>query len=299
MSFHPEVILVPTDYSETAGHALTFAQRLALDFGATLYLVHVQVLLEGQEFDEALKTQIEALSRHVEDDARGRVEKIPDSFRVHGKVVRGLDVAESLLETGSEIGADLIVMGTNGRRGLRNLLLGSVAEEILRTAPIPVISVRKDANIDERSAGSILLPHDFSSCSTDAMEMARDWARMLNARITLLHAVEPVIYPEFYAVNIMPEDIVSSIEDKSWKALQELAEGVFSGLETEIKVVRDHGVEAILSEADPKHYDLIIMGNRGLSGFQHLLLGSVVEGVVRRAEIPVLSVRQKRENDPS
>ena len=58
MSRLPKSIMVPTDFSETAEHALRFAQHLALDFGAELHLVHVQVLLEGQEQDEAAHQEI-------------------------------------------------------------------------------------------------------------------------------------------------------------------------------------------------------------------------------------------------
>lgn len=295
MNLIPKSILVPTDFSETADHALQYAQHLALDFGAELHLVHVQVLLEGQEQDDALEEEISRMRERLEEDCRGRVEQLPPNFRIESHLKRGLAVAESILEVIDEYKVDLIVIGTHGRRGLRHLLLGSVAEEILRTADVPVLTVRRGANIEESSAGSILIPHDFSERSDEAVNLGIEWAHALNLRITLLHAVEPIVYPEFYAVNLMPVEVQSDVEKRARKALEELVQERMKGLEVSIEIVNDRASEAILSSADANNQDLIIMGNRGLSGFEHLLLGSVVESVARQAEIPVLSVRGRQD----
>ena len=294
MNLLPKSILVPTDFSETAEQALRFAQRLALNLGAELHLVHVQVLLEGQEQDEALEEEITRMRERLEEDCRGRVEQLPENFQIQSHLKRGLAVAESISESINEYKADLVVIGSNGRRGLRHLLLGSVAEEILRTAEIPVVSVRRGANIEETSAGSILIPYDFSSRSDEALGLGIQWARALGLKVTLLHAVEPIVYPDFYAVNAMPIEVLSDVEERAQKALKELAEKRMKGIEYAIEVVHDRAAEAVLSAAKADRQDLIIMGNRGLSGLEHLLLGSVVEAVVRRAEIPVLSVRSNR-----
>lgn len=291
MNTLPKSILVPTDFSESSDHALQFAQHLALDFGAVLQLVHVQVLLEGQEGDEALEMEISRMRERLEEDCRGRVDQLPENFRIHSHLKRGLAVAESILESAQECRADLIVIGTNGRRGLRHLLLGSVAEEILKTAEIPVMTVRRGADIEESSAGSILIPYDFSARSDEALNVGVEWARALSLRITLLHAIEPVVYPELYAVDLMPAEVLGNVEKKARKALEELAGTRMNGIDVSIEIVHDRAVEAILSAAEISRQDFIVMGNRGLSGLEHLLLGSVVEGVARRAEIPVLSVR--------
>jgi nucleotide-binding universal stress UspA family protein len=140
----PEIrrMLCPVDFSEASENALDFAVDLASKFGAEIHLVHVYQLpvyalpdgavMAGPEFTTRVTTELEkglsALARRREGAkmATHLVEGIP-----YREVVRMAD----------EIGADMIVMGTHGRTGIRHLLLGSVAERVVRSAKIPVITV--------------------------------------------------------------------------------------------------------------------------------------------------------------
>ena len=81
------------------------------------------------------------------------------------------------------------------------------------------------------------------------------------------------------------------IEERSLEAMKAAAAEQLEGVSFTLEVVTGRAVDAILDAADPARQDLVIMGTRGLSGLQHLLLGSVAEGVVRRSRIPVLTVR--------
>ncbi len=293
MTLVPSSILVATDFSTNADHALDFARRLAGVFGAEIHLVHVRILLEGRQQSQELQRELERLDiqhdRQTEEALAKHAGQTGSGVRTH--LVRGLSVSESLLESALDLQCDLVVMGTHGRRGLRHLLLGSVAEEIVRTATVPVITVRESADTDERSAGSILVAHDFSERSTAAVAVAREWALALGAEVHLLHVVEPVVYPEFYAVDVMPDEVLHRIEERSVEAMEAAAAEQLQGVPHSLEVVSGRAVDAILDAADPERFDLVIMGTRGLSGLQHLLLGSVAEGVVRRSGIPVLTVR--------
>jgi nucleotide-binding universal stress UspA family protein len=289
----PRSILVPTDFSANAEHALWFALRLARVFDAEVHLVHVRILLEGHRQTEELQRELELIEAQNDEHTMAALDRRAgvDDAVVHTHLVRGLSVSESLIEVARDLGCDLVVMGTHGRRGLRHLLLGSVAEEVLRTAEMKVITVRESADTDERSAGSILVPHDFSERSKKALDVARLWAQALDASVTLLHVVEPLVYPEFYAVDAMPEDVQQEVEERSWEALREVAAEHLDGIEHEVKVVSGRATEVILDQALADRCDLVVMATRGLSGIEHLLLGSVAEGVVRRSEVPVLTVR--------
>jgi nucleotide-binding universal stress UspA family protein len=297
MAAIPRSILVATDFSTVADHALGFARRLAAVFDAEIHLVHVRVLLDGTHRNEDLQRELERLDaendRETEETLARHAEA--DDVVIHPRLARGLAVTETLLETASELGCDLIVAGTHGRRGLRHLLLGSVAEELIRTSPIPVLTVREQADTDESDAGSILVTHDFSPRSEAAVAVAREWALTLGSKVTLLHVVEPVVYPEFYAVDVMPEEILHRVEERSLEAMRKTADERLRDVPHSVDVRTGPAVDVILDEADPSRHDVVIMGTRGLSGLQHLLLGSVAEGVVRRSRIPVLTVREPGE----
>ena len=297
MTLVPSSILVATDFSANADHALDFACRLAGIFGAEVHLVHVRILLEGRQQNQDLQRELERLDANHDRQTEDALAKHAEQGRVgvHTHLVRGLSVSESLLESALDLQCDLMVMGTHGRRGLRHLLLGSVAEEIVRTATVPVITVRESADTEECSAGSILVSHDFSQRSEAAVAVAREWALALGAEVHLLHVVEPVVYPEFYAVDVMPDEVLHRIEERSVEAMEAAAAAQLQGVTHTFEVVTGRAVDAILDVADPARFDLVIMGTRGLSGLQHLLLGSVAEGVVRRSRLPVLTVRAAEE----
>jgi nucleotide-binding universal stress UspA family protein len=139
-------ILVPTDFSPPAARALDEAAALARLFGASVTLVHVYGLPVPITNDGAAYGQnlIEAL----DETARANLAAARDELRRHTPGAPPIDVKALLGFAADEIVAeaqrghfDLIVMGTHGRTGIKHLLLGSVAERVVRTAPVPVLTV--------------------------------------------------------------------------------------------------------------------------------------------------------------
>jgi len=144
-------VLCPTDFSACAQAAVPIACSLARDYGATLILLHVRPMpvsvigefgalpSEPREPDESLKAGMRGC---VPADFRGAVEcQLQDG-----------DAAEEILKTAEGRHCDLIVLGTHGRTGLRRILVGSVAETVLRKAPCPVLTIKSTAS--ERSVTS-------------------------------------------------------------------------------------------------------------------------------------------------
>ena len=108
----------------------------------------------------------------------------------------------------------------------------------------------------------------------------------------MLHAVEPVVYPEFYAVDLLPDEMIRRLTERSEEALSKTAETLLAGVasvRSEVRVGR--AGDCIVTEATPESHDLVIMGTRGLSVLEHLLIGSVAENVLRRCAVPLLAVR--------
>jgi len=135
-------ILHPTDFSECADTAFQFACSLARDYGARLCLLHVGkrpvvTPVEGaaapgepEQYREELTTRLHEL--------RAENLKIP----VEHYLIFGGNPGTTIIEVAQRTGADLIVMGTHGRKGLGRLLMGSVAERVVRDAPCPVVVVK-------------------------------------------------------------------------------------------------------------------------------------------------------------
>jgi nucleotide-binding universal stress UspA family protein len=138
-------ILCPVDYSVCSNEALKYAVSIAVRDKAKLYLIHViDVRMYGHEAplsfempkpsEETLKKVKKELADNVLKQAKGEIE-------VETMVTTGIPAVE-ILNLAKEKGADLIVMGTHGRTGIAHVVIGSVAENVVRKAPCPVLTVR-------------------------------------------------------------------------------------------------------------------------------------------------------------
>ncbi len=157
----PSVILVPTDFGEAAGCALDYAIELAKKFGAEVVILHsFEIPLIGFP-DGAMVATAELTSRIVE-SAQEALDKAVLARKGSGVTVRAIlkqgDPWQMVLATIQETGAGMVVMGTHGRKGLPRALLGSVAEKVVRTAPVPVLIVHANdaeaAKVAARPAAS-------------------------------------------------------------------------------------------------------------------------------------------------
>ncbi len=293
MSSIPKKILVATDFSTTADMAEKTAYQLASHLKAELDLVHVRVILEDPLMAEEQQMEIERMMSATDEAtrqafARDRTKDPGVTARTH--LIRSVSATEAIIATASDLDSDLIVMGTHGRRGIKHLLLGSVAENVIRSVDRPVLTVRPDTAFPAHGPKRILVAHDFSDQSANAIQAAGDWARAFAAEVTLLHVVEPVVYPEFYAINALSDDVMTRLQDRAAEALDDAAMEILPDLRVATRVRIGRAIRTIVAEATPESFDLVIMGTRGLTGLEQLVLGSVAEGVLRRCPVPLLTV---------
>jgi nucleotide-binding universal stress UspA family protein len=140
----PKTILVATDFSETSEAAVAYAVGLADKLGAKLYLLHavgmpmhgiaeLGVAVSASMIDSIVHDTQVALDKLIKTHAPVKI--VP--------VLRTGDARDLIVQTAADVGADLIVLGTHGRRGVSRALLGSVAENVLRHAHCPVLTIRK------------------------------------------------------------------------------------------------------------------------------------------------------------
>jgi len=296
MTSTPRKILVATDFSSTADSAEKLAYQLARHLGAELHLVHVRVILEDPLMAEEQQLEIERLMSSVDEatkEAFDRTRAGDREIAVRTHLVRSVSAAEAIVETASELQCDLIVMGTHGRRGIKHMLLGSVAENVVRSVDVPVLTVRPDIQIGTHGPKKILVAHDFSNQSAAAIRTAGDWATVFDAEITILHVVEPVIYPEFYAINVLSDDVMTRLRDRATEALDNATMEILGDRPVNTLVLIGRATNTIIAEAQPENFDLVIMGTRGLTGLEQLVLGSVAESVLRRCPVPLLTVSRE------
>ena len=142
----PKTILVPTDFSETAQKALDYAVELAEKLGAKLQVIHAfELPLVG--FPDGTLTITAEMATRITVAAQKALDEVVAKYKgrpveLMTSLVQG-DPRELVLEAARKLGADLIVMGTHGRRGIARALIGSVAESVVRTSSIPVLTLRE------------------------------------------------------------------------------------------------------------------------------------------------------------
>ena len=144
-----EKILVATDFSEPSEAALAYGRELARSFGAALTVLHVvdDIMVRAYGIDSGVLLTDPDVQRQFEADARKHVDAaISDEDRIQlkasGVVLMSRAPSSAIVTYAHESGIDLIVMGTHGRGGFAHLLMGSVSERVVQTAPCPVLTVR-------------------------------------------------------------------------------------------------------------------------------------------------------------
>jgi nucleotide-binding universal stress UspA family protein len=206
------------------------------------------------------------------------------------------DPQATIIDQAVSTQADLIVMGTHGRRGFKRLLLGSVTEAILREAPCPVLTVPPHTRASVSEAVTfkrILCPIDFSPSALQALGFGLDLARQADGRVTLLHVVEwlPEEEPRASAHFNVPEYRRLLVEDAQERLRSLVAEESRTWVEIDDVVVFGRGYREILRAAETKPADLIVMGAQGRGGIGLALFGSTTQQIVRGSMCPVLTVR--------
>lgn len=303
-------ILIPTDFSACAEHALTKAVDLAERFDATLHVLHVVDELDPEFYgvDDAQKRATEIRS-NIREAAQERLKQfVPDDEPVEitasVSVHLSFDVAATIHDYINEYGIDLVVMGTHGHRNIERLMLGNVADKLVRHAKCPVITVNEEVPWVDSQKGrlveEVLAPVDFSEHSKQAVRVAKEFAGIYGARLHLLFVAEKRVIPTFSDTGLPGVGVVemtAEMVENAESALIQLADGV-GGPDVDIVPEVKHGrvAESVIDYAESHGVELIVMATRGLSGIERFLLGSNTERIVRVSQCPVLTMITEEES---
>jgi len=282
-------ILYATDFSLAAEAALPYVKGLSKQYEAKVHTLHVRLPATYPIVGpEAMPQIIEA----AEEQAKFEARQLHELFAgvPHDVSVCEGELWPTIADMVEQQNIDLIVVGTRGRTGLGRALLGSVAEEIFRRAPCPVLTVGPHISKDtERrlEMKEILYATDFSPESLSALPYAVSLAQEHQARLTILHVIgEPEVGELVHA-----ENYVESTERRLRELVPSQAK---TWCDPNFRVERGHEAEKIMEVAIALGADLIVLGVRGAAGHMGAathLSRPTAHRVVTQAECPVLTVR--------
>jgi nucleotide-binding universal stress UspA family protein len=292
-------VLYATDFSTTSEAALPYATAICHRFGSTLHIVHVlndtNLLLMAGAVDyvsfETLYNDAESMARDKVEQVAAGLREIPNrTYMRHGKVWTNL---KSIV---SENAIDLIIVGTHGRTGLGKLLLGSVAEDILRHAPCPVLTVgpRVDGRAKlpsfrgdglglspaELELQNMLYATNFTPASLGVASNAISLAQEFGARLTLMHVIE-----EYSKLEDRPGPIESGVQ----RLQAILPKNIELAHAPEVVLEFGPAWQCIVNKAADGDADLIVLGAGPVDGSTRMPW-STVHRVVASATCPVLTV---------
>jgi nucleotide-binding universal stress UspA family protein len=295
-------LLVPLDGSRSSEHALPLAAGIARRAGAALHLVRVRPPSLVGEGVAAFATEKSAwaMARSYLEEMAGRLEAVT-GMKVATRVLDG-PVADTLHEYATGQVADLVVMSTHGRGPFSRFWPGSVADQLARRLPMPLLLVHPhDAPVElarEPALRRLLVGLNGSPRAEGVLGPALALASLTGAAVTLLRVVLP---PPAYGMDLPPYAAAGAADLALLEDLRHEAEAYLTrvadrlraeGHAVETRVVAHaHAATGLLEEAARTGCDLIALETHGRRGLPRLFLGSVADKVVRGAEVPVLLYR--------
>lgn len=308
-------VMVPLDGSPFSEHALPLALDAARKAGATLRLTYVRLPAPSVYSEAPLFLEDQAESRLAEserarwhgylDGVAARVRKAAPGVTVVTSLQEG-EAAETLQKEAIATGADLVVMTTHARGALSRLWLGSVADELLRHLPTPILLVRPSSGAPDLTAEVlprlVLVPLDGSPLAEQMIRAAVELGKLSRAGFTLLRVIKPIV-----GLGPMPPggtsmgQMASEIVERLRTAQDDLRKEAISYLERVAAPLRAEGLHVltrvafeeqpavgVINEAEGAGAELIALATHGRRGLARLVIGSVADKVIRGAKLPVL-----------
>lgn len=283
-------IIVGFDESEPSKAALKEAALRVRKYGGALHLVHA-VFFDQEEFG-TLPSQLEKRFKLGTKICQRARTEIANEFGIDSSVEALICEGEPpdvLVEVAQGKNADLIALGTYGRKGLKRLFMGSVTSQVALNAPCDVLVVKRACSLCSGSYHSILVPYDGSASSESALLKAIALAKSDGSEISVLYVIPR--YEEM--IDFLKTD---SVKQSLYQQAEKIVEGAkktasMQGMQIKAVVQDGHAADKIVVIANTMKHDLIVMGTHGWRGVNKALLGSTAERVIMNASCPILIAR--------
>jgi nucleotide-binding universal stress UspA family protein len=276
-------ILIPCDFSQPAIHAFRVAVDIAGRSHGKIHLIHVvelpvlhdTVLMPVLSFEEAM---LKEMTEKADEQFKKLTAKYAAGVEVSPAVVYGA-MAAMILEYIREHAIDLVVMGTHGASGLKEVLIGSNTEKIVRHSPVPVLAIRSYVNIE--SVKNIVFPNALDTENQESLVgRVKALQHFFNATLHILWVNTPINFTR---------------DTTTYKRLHAFTKR-FMLTNSTVNVFNDPYEESgIIEFAHFIKADMIAMGTRGRKGLAHLLTGSVAEDVVNHMDLPIWTCTVRQE----
>lgn len=273
-------ILVPTDFSPLAESALKIAASIAKKHNAEVYLLHLldlplDLIDPTQGGNQDLPESIFFMKLAHQRFAKAINKPYLEEIHVHEKVEFNA-AFDGIMEVSKKYDCDLIVMGSHGAEGLKEVFIGSNTEKVVRNSEIPVLVIKHE--IENFDVSKMIYATNLSLETISSFKQAQELAKKFNAQLDVVF------------INTSGKFKTSNQIDDKIKSFKSIA----GGEDFEIVVQNDHNTEdGILNYARKVNADLISIGTHGRKGIARLLNGSLSEHIVNHAKRPVVTFKIK------
>ncbi|OUR93367.1 universal stress protein UspA [Flavobacteriales bacterium 34_180_T64] len=273
-------IIVPIDFSQHSEYAMEAAAILAKKHGSEILALHMlemsDILLNKTDNEQHAKTVFfyklaeQKFEEFLSKDYLDGVKVTP--------IVKHFKVFSEISGVAKEQGADLIVMGSHGSSGVKEIFIGSNTEKVVRNSGIPVLVLKNDPILMDFE--NVVFACDFSEESVRSYKNASKLFEKLNSKIHLVY------------VNLPSENFKSSVEmEKRVAAFLKLADGSLDKMNS-VNYVSDYTIEkGILNFSNVIGADLIAVATHGRTGIAHFFEGSISENVANHSLLPVMTFK--------
>ncbi len=291
-------IVVSTDFSEVSYDALQHAHGIARADGATLALVHVLPELSGADHQSMLEwlqdkaPKAAAVEKLVRETLAGKAAELAtDGVKVDTYLEEG-EAHTAIVRRAEQLGAALVVVGSHGRTGIQRMLLGSVAERVVRFAHSPVLVARSGP-----LEGPVVTGTDLSEAARPGLVEAARLAAASKSELIVLYVLSAGWFGRS-GVGVSPAALAEAMSGSSafTEATQALdAEIALATRDLDVKVTREVTIgdpaAVLVQRAEDVKARLVVTATHGRTGLRRALIGSVAERIVRLAHTSVLVVR--------
>ena len=325
MRIQPRKILCALDFSDYSPGVLSYSEALCREFDATLFLCHVVMNVPALLGTTETSLDPVLLQRSHDEAAGQELEKMAENLQVSHELVLGRgEAADEISRIAHEMEMDMVVTATQGQSGFKRLLIGSVTEKLMKTihCPLMVLHAREGGAPvldDGIKLKRILVGCDFSPDSRLAFDYGISLAQEFQATLHLVHVIKPSedlglkqdvhmdISPgDYYRLTtarhyleVNPqtqEERLKKIRATRNKLIDQLLRMVpmesRNWCTPETDLLDGEPYRELIRYARDENMDMIVLGIRGHTLLERLMVGSTTDRVIRQAPCPVLAVRQ-------